>query len=81
VPLLQAQFDRWTRTLTVFASVLVGMIVTRALLGVHPLHFSIPMAAMLPLGALAFFALRRNVSPTYLLIISLLIFMGLKLIL
>jgi mannose/fructose/N-acetylgalactosamine-specific phosphotransferase system component IID len=81
VPLLQARFDRWTRTLTLFASVLVGMILTRAFLGEHPLHFSAATAAMLPLIAVAFFALRRNISPTYLLLISLLIFAGLKLIL
>jgi len=81
VPLLQARFDRWTRTLTLFASVVVGMILVPALLGGHPLHVSITMLAMLPLIAVAFIALRRNVSPTYLLIISLLIFAGLKVIL
>ena len=81
VPLLQAQFDRWTRTLTIFASVLVGMIVTRAVLGVHPLRLSAPMIAMLPLTGLAWLALTRRMSPTWLLLISLLIFMGLKLIL
>jgi|GEM_PF-3141878 mannose/fructose/N-acetylgalactosamine-specific phosphotransferase system component IID len=81
VPLLQGQFDRWTRSLTPFAAVVVGMILTRAVLGVHPLRLSAPMIATLPLVGLAWLALTRRVSPTWLLLISLLILAGVKLIL
>jgi hypothetical protein len=67
--------------LTPFAAVVVGMILTRAVLGVHPLRLSAPMIATLPLVGLAWLALTRRVSPTWLLLISLLILAGVKLIL
>jgi mannose/fructose/N-acetylgalactosamine-specific phosphotransferase system component IID len=80
-PVLQKQFDKWTHSLSMFAALITGMILTRGLLGEKPLALGMPLVLTIPIAAVSYFAIRRNVNQTYLLIISLLIFLALKLIL
>jgi mannose/fructose/N-acetylgalactosamine-specific phosphotransferase system component IID len=86
IPALQGQFDRWSRSLGWFAAVVVGMILAHGLLGDPPKGAVFPFAwdaralIMIPVTAVSYLALRRNISQTYLLLMFLLIFLFLRLI-